>query len=474
MGKLKICMLSAETYPYAKVGGLGDVVSALAAALVQEDAEVRILSPLYFQVDRSLLKRQSKAIEVPMGDRSYTVTPYADDSQSPSVNYFIEGGGFFERPGIYDDPISGQGYPDNFERFNLFTLAALKAVESSQWKPDLFHCHDTHTALLPAYLKLLPEIGYLRNTPTLLTIHNLAYQGIYAKEKFSLTGLPEGLFYPMSPFEFYGQLNTMKAGILHADVINTVSPRYAQEIQEEEMGCGLAAVLRERRSDLYGVLNGIDTQVWDPESDPLIFAHFSRDERSGKKTNLTRLRELSGLPELDVPLIAVVSRLVDQKGIDLILAIEDEIKQMDCQWVVLGKGTRSLEKELGRIAAEIPDHFSVHLEFSDRMAHRIEAGADIFVMPSRYEPCGLNQMYSMRYGTVPVVRSTAGWPTPCGSSIRKMERVTASSSTITPHRRCSKQSSELWRRGRTENPGSGSFAMPWQRIFHGGKAPAST
>ncbi|MDA2924951.1 glycogen synthase GlgA [Acidobacteria bacterium AH-259-L09] len=406
--KLKVCMVAAEAHPYSKVGGLGDVVSALSSALLEEEIEVRVFTPFYAHVGRFPLEKRGELNQIWMGARRCEGAFYVDSSESTFVNYFIGNEEFFNRAGIYHCPGSGEEYLDNFERFNFLSLASLQTLNQMEWKPDVFHCHDWHAALLPAYLKLGQVSGFLQNTSTLFTIHNLAYQGIFAREKFFLTGLAEDSFYPASAFEHSGKLNMMKAGICYASLINTVSPQYSREIQTQEFGCGLDEVLRERRNDLYGVLNGIDTRVWDPQSDPLIFADFSADDISGKGINKTRLQQLSGLAEQDVPLIGIISRLADQKGIDLFLAIKDELDRMDCQWVILGTGSKTYEDELERFARRNPHSFSVHLEFNDQLAHRIEAGSDILLMPSRYEPCGLNQMYSMRYGTIPVVRHTGG------------------------------------------------------------------
>jgi len=348
--ELSVCMIAAEAYPYSKVGGLGDVVSALSAALIEEGVKVRVLTPLYPQVSNFPTENQGEFKRIRIGDRDYKGALYVDTSQSPSVNYFIASEEFFDRSGIYDNAETGEGYSDNFERFNFFTLACLQILTQMKWRPDVVHCHDWHTALIPAHLKFrkkthLPQDTY--DAGTLFTIHNLAYQGICEPEKFDLTDLPADLFCPDSPFEHFGNLNPMKAGIAYAGVINSVSPEYAREIQTKELGCGLEGVLRERRSDLYGILNGIDTRVWDPQSDPLIFANYSADDFSNKKVNKKRLQKLCRLAERNVPLIGIISRLADQKGIDLFLAISDELSRMDCQWVILGTGSRSYEDTLG-------------------------------------------------------------------------------------------------------------------------------
>jgi starch synthase len=407
---LRVCMLAAEARPYASDGGLADVVAALSAALIRLHVHVRTILPLYWQVRRRTpLHKIADLPPVRMGDRLCPGSLHADPRQDPPAFYFIENHEFFDRSGIYNDSATGEGYADNFERFNFFTLAALEALRHLDLKPQILHCHDSQTGLAPAYLKL-SKIGdrYYRDITTLFTIHNLAYQGLYERQKFVLTGLPGDLFYAMGPFEYYGQLNLMKAAICYADVLNTVSPQYAREIQSPEYGAGLDNVLRTRKDDLHGILNGIDTEEWDPAKDPLIFAPFSADDLSGKRINKEKLQDLCGFAVRQVPLIGMISRLVDQKGVDLFLAVAHELNRMDCQWVILGSGLKKYQDALKELAREHPEKFSVHLGFDNRLAHRIEAGADIFVMPSRYEPCGLNQMYSMKYGAVPIVRHTGG------------------------------------------------------------------
>jgi len=403
-------MLSAEARPYATDGGLADVVHALPATLAHLGVEVRVLTPLYRQVRKTTkLKKILDLAPVRMGSVAYASAVWADEQQDPHCNYFIENDEFYDRGGIYNQPATGEGYPDNFERFNFFMLAALDALSQMQWAPNVLHCHDSQTGLVPAYLKLA-RVGdpFYRSIATVFTIHNLAYQGVYERSKFALTGLRDDLFYAMGPFEFYGHLNLMKAAICYADVLNTVSPQYAREIQTPELGYGLDNVLRTREKDLYGILNGIDTRLWDPSNDPLIFAPYSAEELAGKRVNKEKLQDLCGFALRDVPLIGMISRLADQKGFDLFLALKDQLDRIDCQWVILGTGLKKYQDALRELTRESPEKFSVFLEFNNALAHRIEAGADMFLMPSRYEPCGLNQIYSMRYGTVPIVRHTGG------------------------------------------------------------------
>lgn len=408
IGGLKVCMIAAEAHPFAKAGGLADVVTSLSAALHGQGVELRILTPLYSQARQFTLKKIGDLHAVVMGNREYPGAVYLDAQGEHPMNYFVENDSFFGRAGIYTDPESGQGYPDHFERYNFFSLACLQALERMQWRPDLIHCHDSHPALIPAYLKEDGKVEFLRGVPTVLTIHNLAYQGIFPAEKFRLTGLPDRLFHASGPFEFFGNLNMMKAGIHYSDLITTVSETYAREIQTPEYGCGLEGVLQERKEDLHGIRNGIDEVEWNPQTDPLIFSNFSLEHLAGKEENTRRLRKLCGLSQRSVPVIGMITRLVDQKGLDILFELREELPALDCQWVVLGTGLAKYQTALKELANQFPDHFSVHLEFNNTLAHRIEAGSDLFLMPSRYEPCGLNQMYSMRYGTIPVVRRTGG------------------------------------------------------------------
>lgn len=406
---LHVYMLAAEVRPYSTVGGLADVAAALPQALAELGVQVRVISPLYRQSRiAARLRKIGPLPEVAMDRQFYSAALYADFEQDAPRNFFIENDGFFDRDGIYADPATGEPYSDAFDRFNFFMLASLEAIKILG-KPHLIHCHDFHSALVPAYLKL-SKMGepFFKGVSTLLTIHNLAYQGVFEAEKFALTGLPRELFYPLGPFEFYGKLNVMKAGICYADILTTVSTQYAREIQSEAYGCGLESVLQRRRDDLYGILNGIDTREWNPETDPLIFANYSAGNLGGKKVNKAKLQDLCGFAPRGVPLIGMISRLVDQKGFDLILEAADEICRLDCQWVVLGTGLKKYQEGLKKLAHRNPEKFAVYLEYDTALAHRIEAGCDMFLMPSRFEPCGLNQLYSMRYGTIPIVRHTGG------------------------------------------------------------------
>jgi starch synthase len=316
---------------------------------------------------------------------------------------------FFDRPGVYDEPGGGAGYPDNAERFLFFARAALEAIKLLGEPVDVVHAHDQQAAWAPCFVRTHEARAEMfRGAATIFTIHNLGYQGIYDSWVLGLAGFPGDLFHAASPFEFFGRVNYMKVGLAFADLLTTVSPRYAQEIQEDdEYGFGLEGVLRRRGGDLRGILNGIDDAVWDPARDPFLAQPFDRDHLEGKRANHRALAAECGFAP-DRPLVGMVSRLVDQKGFDLVEQAGPELLELGADFVVLGYGQPRYEEWFARLTLDRPDrvHFSARQD--EGFAHLIEGGADLFLMPSRYEPCGLNQMYSLRYGTVPVVRETGG------------------------------------------------------------------
>jgi starch synthase len=326
--------------------------------------------------------------------------------------YLIGSHKYFDRPGIYDNPNNGEGYGDNGERFLFFMKSGLELLLRMAIPVDILHCHDSHTALIPGFLHTKYDRSpFFKNVGTLFTIHNLAYQGIYSPKVLRFAGIDDKHFYPMSPFEYWDNVNFMKAGILMADKVNTVSQTYAVEIRTgPEYGHGLEGVLRSRKMDLSGIVNGIDYEEWNPETDPLIPAHFSREDLSGKEKCKKHLQRHFKLPPVAgrVPLIGIVSRLADQKGFALIAEAAPEIVALDMQMVILGVGQRKYHDLLQKIALRYPEKIAIHLAFDDDLAHKIEAGCDMFLMPSRYEPCGLNQLISLKYGTIPIVRATGG------------------------------------------------------------------
>jgi starch synthase len=324
----------------------------------------------------------------------------------------VENRAFFGRAGVYSSPKTGKGYDDNAQRYAFYNRALLEWIRAHDWIPHILHGNDFHCGLMPAYLRTrYGDDPALSGIKTVFSIHNLAYQGRFPNNIFPQLDLPQQLAEPMGALEFFGELNYMKAGLVFSDVINTVSERYAQEIQESsEYGAGLEGVLTSRRADLYGILNGVDYSQWSPESDQLIAHRYGRDDVAGKEKNKKALLKDFGLPQPTgrVPLVGMISRLADQKGFDLILQRAEEILNLDLQLVILGTGQKEYHRQLQNIQTRYPKKMGLALTFDNRLAHQIEAGADMFLMPSRYEPCGLNQMYSLRYGTIPIVRATGG------------------------------------------------------------------
>ena len=410
-------MFAAEAFPFVKVGGLADVVGALPKYLRPLGAEPTVVIPAYRDIphDRHGIKPFTEIPEfpVPMGPGSASAEIYRGVFPGTDIEVFFIGcAEYFNRGGVYDDPATHEGFPDNMERFVFFMKAGLELLRRLGIPADIVHCHDSQTGLIPALLATAyaSDPGLAR-AGTLFTIHNLAYQGVYPKEALYWAGIDYRRFYPTSPFEFWGKVSFMKAAIEYADRISTVSRTYAREIQSSpEFGHGLEGVLRRRSADLIGIVNGIDYQEWNPDSDPWLPARFSHRDLAGKAVCKRELLTAFDLPveERRVPLVGIVSRLTDQKGFDLIAHGIERIAAMDLKMVVLGNGQRRYHELLAAIAARYPERFAVRFGYDDRLAHWIEGGADIFLMPSRYEPCGLNQLYSLRYGTVPVVHATGG------------------------------------------------------------------
>jgi starch synthase len=414
--RLKILVVSPEVVPFAKTGGLADVTGALPQALARLGHQVKVMLPRYRMVDRTKFRLSAVKPDLPpiqIGKRQVRVGLDSLKATPDGVEHlFLVDDQYYGRDALYTDPATGQDYPDNDERFILLCKGALQAVKTLNWQPDIIHSNDWQSALIPAYLKTLyAGDGFFKNTATVFSIHNLAYQGNFSRSTFDKLGLSPDLFYPTSPFEFWGNVSFMKAGISYADVVNTVSETYAVEIQSSaEYGYGLEGVLKTRSRDLYGIVNGIDYRIWSPENDNLIPAKFSRKDLSGKTTSKKELRKQCGLPQLrrDVPMIGIISRLADQKGFDLLAEMSDELLSGDLQMVILGTGEQKYHRLFTKMQSKYPKKISVNLRFDNPLAHLIEAGSDMFVMPSRYEPCGLNQLYSLRYGTVPIVRKTGG------------------------------------------------------------------
>jgi starch synthase len=410
LGSLKVVMVASEVMPFAKTGGLADATGALPKALAALGHQVSVIMPRYPMVERAVrsLEKVHDGLAVPMGAHTEKGVIWSTKVAPRIPIYFVEHQGFFTREALYTT--AGGDYPDNAQRFAFFAKAALAACRELDLQPDVIHCHDWQTALLPAYLKTpRPHDDTLAAAGSLLTVHNLSYQGLFPPEVMAFLDLPPETYAP-DGIEFYGRVNYLKAGIVYADVINAVSRRYSQEIQTDEFGCGLEGILRYRSQDVYGVLNGIDDREWNPSSDRLIAARYSRTDLSGKQMCKRDLLATLGLPAemVQVPLVGMISRLVDHKGFDLLENIIQRLLALDLGLVVLGTGEAHYEAFWQRIQGRYPTKVGVCIGFDNTLAHKIEAGSDMFLMPSRFEPCGLNQMYSLRYGTVPVVRATGG------------------------------------------------------------------
>ncbi len=399
---MRVLFCISEAVPLAKTGGLGDVGGALPAALASLGCEVRVVLPRYRGVDTAGWRRAG-SVDVTLGDR--TVQAAIWDGAMPDTGvpvWLVDQPDLFDRDGIYG--AGGSDFPDNLARFSCLCQVALAWVNRQAWRPDLIHCHDWQTALIPPLL----ASGRYPPLPTVLTIHNLAYQGIFPAGQFSLTGLPPRMF-AVRGLEYWGKVNVLKGGLVFADMLSTVSPTYAREIQTPEYGAGLDGVLRERSAHLVGILNGVDYRVWDPAHDRYLPARYTREDLSGKRVCKEHLQREVGLEvSPQTPLAGMVGRLVEQKGVDLVVAVAPDLLALGAQLVVLGTGEPRYERMLTDLARQHPGRVAVRIGFDEALAHRIEAGADLFLMPSRYEPSGLNQLYSLRYGTVPVVRRTGG------------------------------------------------------------------
>jgi len=393
---MKIAMVASEVVPFAKTGGLADVVGALPLVLEDCAQEVIIIMPRY------------KCIT----DGKFRTSRVSKDVSSTTVGknikvYFIENDLYFKRDGLYVD--KDGDYKDNLERFAFFCRRALDLLKEIGFAADILHLHDWQSSLAAVYLKnLFGKHPFYRSMRSILTIHNLGYQGIFSKDEFVKLGLEESLF-NVSGLEFYNKVNLLKGGIIFSDFINTVSPTYAKEIQTEQLGFGLDGLLRQRKSVLSGIVNGLDYYVWDPNTDIFITHNFSVQNIENKGYNKEKLQEICGLPvNKNIPVLGIVSRLVEAKGFDILTQGLDEICKMDVQLVILGTGDLKLHRILEAAAKKYPKIISLNLKFDNPLAHKIYAGSDIFLMPSRYEPCGLGQLISLHYGTIPLVFKTGG------------------------------------------------------------------
>src|SRR6266853_729885 len=404
-GDMKVLFVASEGLPFSKTGGLADVMEALPRALVSLGHEVAVLLPRYRNARAIAVTAPSLTIPVGAALRN---TAILDGVVLRGVRYyFVEDPEYFDRDQLYG--VSGKDYPDNAERFAEFCRAAIE-FSKHVWTPEVIHCHDWQSALVPVLLRTqYGKDATVQGLPVIFTIHNMGYHGTFPREIMKKLGLPENL-YRVDAMEFYGRVNFLKGALVFADFLTTVSRKYAEEIQTPEYGHGLDGVVRNRADRLTGILNGVDYAAWSPERDKLIAAKYSIRDLSGKLACKKNLLEAFGLSQegLDKPLIGIVSRFAGQKGFDLIEEIAPELLAEDLTMTVLGTGELKYEKFFRELAHAYPGKFAVKIAYDNVLAHKIEAGADLFLMPSRYEPCGLNQIYSLKYGTVPIVRATGG------------------------------------------------------------------
>jgi starch synthase len=402
---MRILFVASEGLPFSKTGGLADVVEALPKALVGLGHDVAVVLPRYRNTP--VKKVVLKSLTVPMGT-SLRFPAIAEGPRPHGVQYFfVDDPEYFDRDQLYG--LAGRDYPDNAERFAEFARAAIELAKQA-WQPDLIHCHDWQSALVPVLLRTSYSADpQLSNLPVVFTIHNMGYHGLFPRDVLAKIGLPDSLF-RMDALEFFGHVNYLKGALIFSDYLTTVSRKYAEEIQTTEYGHGLDGVVRTRADNLVGILNGVDYSVWNPELDSLIAARYSAKDLGGKqicKGDLLTEFQLPG-ENLQRPLIGIVSRFADQKGFDLLTQVADALMQEDLAIVALGAGEAKHERMFRELAQQFPKRLAVKIAYDNAIAHKIEAGADMFLMPSRYEPCGLNQIYSLRYGTVPVVRATGG------------------------------------------------------------------
>jgi starch synthase len=406
---MKILLASSEVHPYSKTGGLADMVGALGKALARAGHEARIVTPLYRGIHERFpaMRRVDWQFDLPLGTEQVQAQLWSLEVEKRLTVYFVDQPEFYQRLGLYlENHVS---YPDNAERFIFFSKCVAHLARYLPWRPDLVHVHDWQVGLVPALmLHQRRAEGWGNSPPTCLTIHNLAYQGTFPAGAFALTNLP-GEYFTVEGAEFYKQLNCLKAGIAYADAFTTVSPRYAREITTEEFGCGLDGFLRKRQNRLFGILNGVDHEEWNPLHDPFLKHAYSAARLAGKEKNKIRLQKELDLPVAPkTPLFATVTRLTEQKGVDIQLGALEEMLSANIQFVLLGSGSAAYERAYLDLARRFPSQVAVRIGYDEGLAHRIEGGCDFYLMPSYFEPSGLNQMYSLRYGAIPVVRAVGG------------------------------------------------------------------
>jgi starch synthase len=406
---MRILLASSEVHPYSKTGGLADMVGSLAKSLAHGGHRVGIVTPLYAGIRERFpeLRRIEMPLELPLGAQRIAGEAWSLEPTAGLTVYFVDQPAFYARRDLYQE--DGADYPDNAERFVFLSKAAAHLALHLPWKPEVLHLHDWQTSPAALLLQHQRKLAGQGSTPGIsLTIHNLAYQGLFPAAKYALLNLPGDYFTP-SGIEFYRQMSCLKAGIVYADVITTVSPRYAREITTEELGCGLDGLLRRRNSTLVGILNGVDYELWNTISDTYLKHPYSATSLDGKAANKLELQKEFGLPvDGSMPLFGNIGRLAEQKGVEIMLGALEEMLSARMQFVAIGSGSPAFQRAYEALARRHPKQVAVRIGFDEGLSHRIEAGCDFFLMPSRFEPCGLNQMYGLRYGTIPIVRTTGG------------------------------------------------------------------
>jgi starch synthase len=416
-----VLFLSTEVYPFAKTGGLADVSAALPQALRELGHDVRVMMPKYGFIGEKKQKiyliNRLQGVEFDIAGKTLATNLKSSAILTNKTRiqiYFLENEEYFQRLGLYVDPVTRLDYPDNDERFLLYALAAFELCRLLLWKPDIIHCNDWQCGLIPALLQgRFADDPFFKDTKVVFTVHNLEYQGNFPATTFPKLGLPEEFFAP-DGLEHFGNVSYLKSGIAYADAITTVSETYAEEIRTPEFGSGMDVLLEKRKRDLHGILNGIDLLVWDPANDvnivrPYAVEDFVDGDFSAKEACKQDLCFDMGIPYKEGrPVLGMIARLIDQKGFDLVAEIVDKLVEADAQLVILGEGEKKYVDLFTELQTKYPEHIGFYFGFHDSFAHKIEAGSDMYLMPSAYEPCGLNQMYSMHYGTVPVVRKTGG------------------------------------------------------------------
>jgi starch synthase len=405
---MKVLIASPEVYPFVKTGGLADVTGALPKALKKLGIDVRVILPKHKGIEERGFPMRYKNYKIACEVSQSTIDAEIVESEYDGIiTYLVENDEYYYRDYLYSTPDGD--YLDNAERFIFFAKSILEAIKVTGFIPDVLHCNDWETALSPVFLKSLSKDDpLLRQISTLLTIHNLGYQGIFWHYDMHLLNIGWEYFTPEA-LEFFGHINFLKGGIVFSDILSTVSKQYSKEIQTTEFGCGLEGILTTRRNDLYGIVNGIDYEEWNPEKDQHIPAQYNEKNLANKRVCKAALQEEYGLPVMEnTPLIGTISRLADQKGFDLIASSLGGMLSKGVQYIILGTGERKYHDLFTGLSKQFPKSFGVKIAYDNRLAHLIEAGSDMFLMPSQYEPCGLNQLYSLKYGTVPIVRGVGG------------------------------------------------------------------